>query len=744
MAYPGNPELSAQAQERVRTAFRQVVAKLQDGQREEAMIGLEFVLRLDPTFRPALNLQQQLASGASEIDLSGIISDLQAPTTDNINLLLIEAVEAFEARDFQAARHKVDTILKDLPGHKDARHLLAQIEDALKVETQVEQFLGQAQEALADGDPQEAANFVMMAQALDPHHGGISEALATIRAAGGLAAAQPTPTHEAAPAPTDSDAVPTFGGPDDGDIQFNTIHDSAPSFEEPAARPDFGTGEFEAPSADDFPAFGDTAHPFGGDDADGGPTWQGVEPVAAAPDDDRLFEATGGDVSDLFEAPGESEHPPPSVLGDHGREDLDEDPIARLLRRGDDAFEAQVFTTAIHSWSRVLLLDPDHREARDRIAGARVSLGAQQRRVEELLRAAREAADASDHDGAIHLVTEALELDPTAAAAGALRDRLRPAAPTPPAATAEPASEPSVPDVPSVPELEDDLFREEGLGDLPVEGLGGTRLGDGVAELPSLPDLPPERWRLRLPMRTLAIAAAGLVVVLVGAWLGLRMFSGGDGSDADATLVNDAIAQAKTLADEGQVEAAVELLRGLEADDLFRDRIEKQIERYEAQLAPPTPTPIPEAIGIAEQLVLEDRFLDAYATVTSALERHPRDGGLVALRDDIVSVEPRLTSLHTALVDNRYEAAVGLALEMEELHPEWPDVSTAVNRSLFNAALAQMRTYNLTAAESYLRQLEARTPDDPEVDRVLEFVERYKARSVDMQLRIFIRSLKER
>ena len=33
MAYPGNPELTAEAQERVMTAFRQVVNKLQDGQR---------------------------------------------------------------------------------------------------------------------------------------------------------------------------------------------------------------------------------------------------------------------------------------------------------------------------------------------------------------------------------------------------------------------------------------------------------------------------------------------------------------------------------------------------------------------------------------------------------------------------------------------------------------------------------------------------------------------------------------
>ena len=32
------------------TAFKQVLTNLQAGQREEATIGLEFVLRLDPTF----------------------------------------------------------------------------------------------------------------------------------------------------------------------------------------------------------------------------------------------------------------------------------------------------------------------------------------------------------------------------------------------------------------------------------------------------------------------------------------------------------------------------------------------------------------------------------------------------------------------------------------------------------------------------------------------------------------------
>ncbi len=122
MAYPGNTELSSQAKDRVMTAFKQVVGKLQQGNREEALIGLEFVLRLDPAYAPAMSLHQQLSSGADEIDLSEIVSQLQAPSTDAINNLLVEAVEAFNNRDFEGARSRVEQVLVDLPGHKEARN----------------------------------------------------------------------------------------------------------------------------------------------------------------------------------------------------------------------------------------------------------------------------------------------------------------------------------------------------------------------------------------------------------------------------------------------------------------------------------------------------------------------------------------------------------------------------------------------------------------------------------------------
>jgi len=215
MAYPGNSELSPQAKDRVMTAFKQVVGKLQQGNREEALIGLEFVLRLDPAYAPALNLHQQLSSGAGEIDLNDIISQLQAPTTDAINNLLVEAVEDFNNRDFESARSKVEQVLLDLPGHDEARNLLGQIEEATKGESQVDQFLAQAREALAQGNSQEAANFVMMAQALDPHHRDIATTISEIEKSGGMSLSQAgfVPETEAEEevsfAPTD-ESVPDF------------------------------------------------------------------------------------------------------------------------------------------------------------------------------------------------------------------------------------------------------------------------------------------------------------------------------------------------------------------------------------------------------------------------------------------------------------------------------------------------------------------------------------------------------
>ncbi len=66
------------------------------------------------------------------------------------------------------------------------------------------------------------------------------------------------------------------------------------------------------------------------------------------------------------------------------------------------------------------------------------------------------------------------------------------------------------------------------------------------------------------------------------------------------------------------------------------------------------------------------------------------------------------------------------------------------DRSLFNAALSALRSYNLAGARNHLQRLGQRQPQDTDVIRILDFISSYMNRPVDMQLEIFVGSLENR
>ena len=77
-------------------------------------------------------------------------------------------------------------------------------------------------------------------------------------------------------------------------------------------------------------------------------------------------------------------------------------------------------------------------------------------------------------------------------------------------------------------------------------------------------------------------------------------------------------------------------------------------------------------------------------------------------------------------------------------YPDDSELVATYERILFNAALAELRSFKLPDAESYLTDLQQRQPEDEEVQRILDFIDTYKTRPVDMQLEIFVGSLSER
>jgi len=658
MAYAGNPELSIEAQERVMTAFRRVVANLQQGQREEAMIGLEFILRIDPAFTPAVGLQHQLTSGAAEVDLTDIIAQLEAPTTDAINEQLVEAVEAFNQRNFVDSKSMVERVLIELPGHQEARALLAQLDQALKVEHQVGQFLAQAREALAQGDAQEASNFVMMAQALDPHHSGIAATLQEIYAKGGL------PQHDESAGGAQRDPGP-FDTPDTPD----GVEIQAEGAGEPAWGADGGQEfSFDAePSAGpldgaQFPPPDMGAAQIGGDAL--------TEPVDAsfAQTPPAEHESPADDVSDLFDADsGQTAAPLTGELSE----------AQGLVARGTAAYESGHFLAAIDAWSRV------------------------------------------------YLAAEALEL----------QQRLTGGSPPAAApAKAEPTAD-------AMPDLEDDLFSE------PFDEIDTEVEPEVEDDLDDFPDDSAPKRRstlLGLSGRALAVAAVAVIVVMVVVWFGLRSLVGG-GRSSSSGDVYAMKAEAQALFKQGDVVGAIAMVEQFEpGDEIDEQLVNMLLTKYQAALATPTPTPVPAAAIEARELLTAGLWYRAYLTATSGLEDHPSDGGLQEIIEQIEGMEPSVTTLSTQIANGNHRGAMSTARSLLANYPDQPDLVLVLGQNLFNASLAELRTYNLTGASTYLNELQSLDPSDEEVARVLEFVQKYKARPVDMQLRVFIQSLGER
>jgi len=712
MQYPGNPELSAQAQERVLTTFKQAVQKLHAGGREEAMIALEFVLRLDPQFHPARQLHDQLTSGAQEIDLSSIVGQLQETTDTKIDQLLVDAVDDFNERRFHKAREKVEQVLRELPGHKEARNLLTQIENALKTEAQVGQYLVQSREALDRGEPEEAANFVMMAQALDPHHPGIATLLKALEEAGAFVQQEPLqpagPTEE----PPGQYETRDFGQPPPGEDGFDGIFD---------------------------------------DEGDSGPQWSFEEPAPPAaetpPADEEAFSkggdafAEGSGVDDLFDVGEEpSFEAPAEVAAGEG-----EDRIQQLLIQGKSAFEEGDYQGAIDVWSRIFLSDPENAEAKRLIEDARQRKEDLDRQIDHLLYEAEEAITSGRSEDAKRLLGQVLEFQPGNIHALDLRERLERGSRVVEAGA--PESEGEEP-VSILEDLDVDLFDEETPSSPPT--------AEETAEVPSLDlegldldvegeevELPQVRAKGKFSVRAVALIGVGVLVVLLGAWFGARMFAGHRKERAQQAMERT-LREAERLYKHGQAREAVRLLQSLEVTGPDQIRVSRRLARYKKALLPPTPTPVPKESVDAQNAYEERRLVEAYMHVQAGLGDHPSDPGLQDLRERILREQPSIGPLVKALSDKDYQTALGICRTLLEKEPDNTEYQELLKRSLFDLAITELRKYNLTEAEGHLAELDSLQPGDQEVQRIREFITKYKTRPADMQLKIFIASLKLR
>src|SRR5688500_13994764 len=321
MSYAGNPALAPEVRSRIVETFRHTLDVAARGSLEEARLGCDFILQLDPLFAPAQTLSDRLRAAAGPVSVEDLVQRFDgdgaaaagaaapaagsaatgSPATVSPDLgLRDELARLVAARDFAGLNRRAQQAQAAIAADPSLQGLLASAQELAEAAPYVDRFLDQARTALAHGRPGDARAALDKARALDPDHPSLAALL------------------------------------------------------------EHATGS-----------------PVGGSAVGGAATFAAATEVPAPAQIDLSDSLSAGEVPlDLepIDLPG---------LGGSGPSDPDPR-VAELLDEGQGLYERGELQSAIDAWSRVFLIDIDHQEAARRIDVARNAKAEQERRLEEV------------------------------------------------------------------------------------------------------------------------------------------------------------------------------------------------------------------------------------------------------------------------------------------------------------------------------------------------------------------------
>jgi tetratricopeptide (TPR) repeat protein len=245
MNYSGNSSLSSEVKQRILSTFEQTLELARDGNRQEALLGCDFVLRMDPQFEPARVLQERLRTSAGPVQVQDLQSgtatlatadpfadldslsldlpDLLPPSLPGIDgALRGELQRMLDQRQFQELMARAQKEQAAVAADPELQRIAGTAQERLEAEPYVQKFLAAARQALQAGQTDEVGRLLEKARSLDPSHPGIAEIehargaspVANWTASGPVA---PAPPEVGIPPPLLTSAMPTslaFGGGD--------------------------------------------------------------------------------------------------------------------------------------------------------------------------------------------------------------------------------------------------------------------------------------------------------------------------------------------------------------------------------------------------------------------------------------------------------------------------------------------------------------------------------------------------
>ncbi|HEX3554791.1 MAG TPA: hypothetical protein VIA62_16335 [Thermoanaerobaculia bacterium] len=250
MNYSGNSSLSSDVKQRILSTFEQTLELARDGNRQEALLGCDFVLRMDPQFEPAHVLQERLRSSSGPVPVQDLhpasaaaaavadddpFADLDSLSLDLPDLLpahlpgisgapgapgalRAELQSLLDQRRFQELMTRAQSEQAAIAADPELQRIAGTAQEKLEAEPYVLKFLGSARQALRSGQTDEAGRLLDKARALDPTHPGIAE-LEQARGASPVTQAIPAMPAMVIPPPLQTSAMPTSLASGGGDSE---------------------------------------------------------------------------------------------------------------------------------------------------------------------------------------------------------------------------------------------------------------------------------------------------------------------------------------------------------------------------------------------------------------------------------------------------------------------------------------------------------------------------------------------
>lgn len=687
MSYPGNPSLAPDVQQRILTTYRQSVQSAQQGNRDEALLGCDFVLRLDPQFGPARALQQMLAAGRPPEAFAALLAeegggeggdDLRATFT-----------EMLESRRFAEILNAAERDKRRVAGDAELRRLIEVAQSRYEADPYVAKFVDSAELAVRSARESEALALLEKARALDPTHPRVAELeqmmgmYADPSRAMGNRRRGISMEEEAAPAapPIDDDAF------------------ALPDLDLPFALPDAAQAG------------------FGGRGGQGG--------LSAASDPERGVEETSGRIAQLL-GDGQSAFDRGEFQGaiDAWSRifliDIDHEEAARKIERarqlkaerereveeifhdGVGKFDAGDLDGARTAFRRVLEVQPSYVLAR------------------EYLEKIDERAAGGDLPGG--------GAPQVAAAAGAAG-----------AAVGAPASRPAAPRRPS---------GEVAPGAERAPREGGRRVAaPGFAATAKRRAGGPSPRFLAIGGGVLALLAIGGWQLYENRH---RLFPNAEAADAPAApAAGDPIARAKALHEQGKTAVAVAQLRRLPPNDPAFAEAQSLVSQWERIAGPDESDgsdPLAAArrrtlLAEAQQALADGENFRARRLFERAAEIAPLDGDWVAMA---AAAEERLTGLAQEarlFKDGDYEYLLNQLWRRREAEPNNRDITRMIADAYFNLGVLDLQRGDPGSAREKFREARAIDGADQSLQRLERFAVAYEQREQDLLYRIFVKYL---